>query len=129
MRWVSTGLCLLSTPWWKDSLLVGVKQGKRKRKEHELFPEYLFNPSLDNLGFVAYTRLPCSTGGGLKPIISLRMCSFLGMAGVVHQQGGCPAKTLNSDLKGPSLWVQKKTYELCCPGSSGILPWAMNNTQ
>lgn len=73
-------------------------------------------------------KIASSTGEELKPIISLWTCSFLRMAGVVLQQEGCPAKMLNSELKGPSLWVQKKSYELCCPGSSGIPPWAMNNT-
>lgn len=38
--------CLLSTPCWRDSLLVRAKEAKRKRKKHELFPEHLFSPSI-----------------------------------------------------------------------------------
>lgn len=69
MRSVSTSLCLLSTPWWRDSLLVGAKEGKRKRKKHELFPEYLFSPSLSHLGFVVYTRLPAPQKGSWNPFL------------------------------------------------------------
>lgn len=54
----NAGLRLLSTAWWGDSLLVGAKEEKRKRKKHELFCEYLFSPSLNHLGFVVYTRRP-----------------------------------------------------------------------
>ena len=57
MRLASGGLCPLSTPWWRDSLLVGAKEGRgereqEKKKRHELFPEYLFSRSLNNLGCV-----------------------------------------------------------------------------
>lgn len=69
MRSVSTSLCLLSTPWWRDSLLAGAKEGKRKRKKHELFPEYLFSPSLNHLGFVVYTRLPAPQKGSWNPFL------------------------------------------------------------
>lgn len=65
MSLVSASLRLLSTPWWRDSLLAVAKEGKRQRKKHELFPEYLFSPSLNNRAFVVSTRLQ------LKPIISL----------------------------------------------------------
>lgn len=58
MRLAGSGLCPLSTPWWRDSLLAGAKEGrgeresKKKKKKHELFPEYLFSHSLNNLGCV-----------------------------------------------------------------------------
>ena len=35
MRLASGGLCPLSTPWWRDSLLVGAKEGRGEREQEK----------------------------------------------------------------------------------------------
>ena len=32
MRLAGSGLCPLSTPWWRDSLLAGAKEGRGERE-------------------------------------------------------------------------------------------------
>ena len=57
MSLAAASSCPPSTPWWRDSLPVGAKEGRRerergKKKKHELFSECLFSGSLNNLGCV-----------------------------------------------------------------------------
>lgn len=88
MRVVSGSLCLLSTPLpapWRDSLPVGAKEGKRKRKKSmnyflsiQSFPQ--------SSGVCWFHEIASSPGGGLKPSNSLGACSVLGMAGTAQSQ-------------------------------------------
>lgn len=127
MRVVSGSLCLLSTPLpapWRDSLPVGAKEGKRKRKKSmnyflsiQSFPQ--------SSGVCWFHEIASSPGGGLKPSNSLGACSVLGMAGTAQSQR--VGLILND--KGPHSGCKKrkKSDELCCPGRSGALPLAVAN--
>lgn len=80
---------------------------RRKEKKHELFPEYLFSPSRDNLAFVVDRRSPAPQEENWNLFFPFEYVLSPGMAGAAQQQGVSPANMFTSEPQGPPLWVQK----------------------